>query len=66
MAAMMAGTYTGGGVNFVAMSEAFKASGELVSTATVADNLLMALFFCINSSSQYELLFKKILSSDNR
>ena len=47
MAAMMTGTYTGGGVNFVAMADAFKASGELVSTATVADNLLMALYFFI-------------------
>lgn len=47
MAAMMTGTYTGGGVNFVAMADAFNASGELVSTATVADNLLMALYFFI-------------------
>lgn len=47
MAAMMTGTYTGGGVNFVAMSDAFDASGQLVSTATVADNLLMALYFFI-------------------
>jgi uncharacterized membrane protein len=46
-AAMMVGTYTGGSVNLVAMADAFKASGTLVSTAVVADNLLMALYFFV-------------------
>lgn len=45
--AMMAGSYIGGGVNFVAMSESFSAPGELVSAAVVADNLLMALYFFV-------------------
>lgn len=44
-AAMMVGTYTGGSVNLVAMADAFKADGTLVSTSVVADNLLMALYF---------------------
>jgi uncharacterized membrane protein len=45
--AMMAGSYTGGSVNFAAMAEAFEAPGELVSAAVVADNLLMALYFFV-------------------
>ena len=38
----MIGTYTGGSVNLVAMSDAFGVSGELVSASIVADNLIMA------------------------
>ena len=45
--AMMTGTYTGGSVNLVAMADAFNASGELVSTSVVADNLLMAFYFFV-------------------
>ncbi|MBF8983898.1 DUF819 domain-containing protein [Lutibacter sp. B2] len=45
--AMMAGSYTGGGVNFAAMAESFEAPGELVSAAVVSDNLLMALYFFV-------------------
>lgn len=45
--AMMVGTYTGGSVNLVAMADAFKADGTLVSTSVVADNLLMALYFFV-------------------
>ncbi len=47
VAAMMTGSYIGGSVNFVAMSEAFEVSGELVSASVVADNLLMALYFFV-------------------
>ena len=46
-AAMMVGTYSGGSINLVAMSDAFDASGELVSAAVVADNLLMVVFFMV-------------------
>ena len=42
---MFVGTYTGGSVNFVAMSQQYKVSGATVSAALVADNLLMALYF---------------------
>jgi len=42
---MMIGTYTGGSVNLVAMSDAYSVGGELVSSSVVADNLLMALYF---------------------
>ncbi len=47
VAAMMSASYIGGGVNFVAMADSFKAPGELVSAAIVADNLLMALYFFV-------------------
>ena len=47
IAAMMVGTYTGGSVNLVAMSDAFGASGDMVSSSVVADNLLMALYFFV-------------------
>lgn len=42
---MFVGTYTGGAVNFVSMSDSFKVPGKTVSAALVADNLLMALYF---------------------
>src|SRR5660398_125325 len=45
--AMMAGSYTGGSVNFAAMAETFQAPGELASAAVVSDNLLMALYFFV-------------------
>ena len=44
---MMTGPYIGGGVNFVAMADSFTVPGELVSALVVADNLNMALYFCI-------------------
>lgn len=47
IAAVMTGSYIGGGVNFVALSDAFKVPGELISAATVADNLVMALYFFV-------------------
>lgn len=45
MSAMMTGSYIGGGVNFAAMAESFGAGEEWISALTVADNLLMALYF---------------------
>lgn len=47
VAAMMSGSYIGGGVNFAAMASSFEVPGELVSAAVVADNLLMALYFFV-------------------
>ena len=43
-AAMMTGSYIGGGVNFAALTSEFDA-GEIAGSLTVADNLLMALYF---------------------
>ena len=47
IAGMMVGSYIGGGVNFVAVSSAFEIPKELISAATVADNLLMVFYFLI-------------------
>ena len=44
VAAMMTGSYSGGGVNFAALALEFDV-GEIKASATVADNLLMALYF---------------------
>lgn len=45
--AMMTGSYTGGGVNFAAMASKFNTPSDMVSATTVADNMLMALFFLV-------------------
>lgn len=47
VAAMFSGSYVGGSVNLAAMADSFSASGELVSAAVIADNLLMALYFFV-------------------
>lgn len=47
MAAMMTGSYIGGGVNFAAMAESFGTGEEWISALTVADNLLMAVYFFV-------------------
>ena len=44
VAAMMTGSYIGGGVNFAALAAEFEV-GEIKAATTVADNLLMALYF---------------------
>lgn len=44
VAAMMTGSYIGGGVNFAALAAEFDV-GEIKAATTVADNLLMALYF---------------------
>ncbi|MCR4431302.1 MAG: DUF819 family protein [Tepidanaerobacteraceae bacterium] len=59
VAGMMTGSYIGGGVNFAAMSAAFKASGEVVSATTVADNLNMALYFFVLLAIPGITYFKK-------
>ena len=46
VASMMTGSYIGGGVNFSAMAIAHGLNGtDVAAAATVADNLLMALYF---------------------
>jgi uncharacterized membrane protein len=45
--AMLSASYVGGGVNFAAMAAKFEAPGEMVSSAVVADNLMMAIYFII-------------------
>ncbi len=47
IAAMITGSYIGGSVNLAALSSSFSVSGTMVSATTVADNLLMALYFFV-------------------
>lgn len=47
LAGVFTGTYIGGTVNFAALGAAFDVSGDMMSAATVADNLLMALYFFV-------------------
>ena len=47
VAAMMTGSYIGGGVNFAAMASNYAAGTDLTAAATVADNLLMAIYFFV-------------------
>ena len=48
VASMMTGSYIGGGVNFAAMSAQHGLQGtDVAAAATVADNLLMALYFFV-------------------
>ena len=44
---MMTGSYIGGGVNFAAMASQYAAGEDLTAAATVADNLLMAIYFFV-------------------
>ena len=46
-AAMMTGSYIGGGVNFTALASAFHVSPNVISSTTVADNLNMAVYFLV-------------------
>ena len=47
VAAMMTGSYIGGGVNFAALASQFNVQGTTIGATTVADNLLMALYFFV-------------------
>lgn len=47
VAAMMTGSYIGGGVNFAALSGAFEVPGETIAATTVADNMLMTCYFFV-------------------
>ncbi len=47
VAAMMTGSYIGGGVNFVALADVFKPHSTIISSTIVADNLNMAIYFLI-------------------
>lgn len=47
LSAVFTGSYIGGTVNLAALAAAFDVSGEMISAATVADNLLMVLYFFV-------------------
>ena len=57
--AMMTGSYIGGGVNFTALSDAFKVDQSLKASATVADNLNMAIYFMVLLAVAGSLWFRK-------
>lgn len=57
--AMLAGSYTGGGVNFAAMATRFEVDGGTVSSTVVADNLLMAVYFLVLIAVPAAGFFKK-------
>lgn len=59
VAAMMTGSYIGGGVNFTAVADAFHVDGTLISSATVADNLNMAIYFMILIGIASSVWFRK-------
>lgn len=59
VAAMMTGSYIGGGVNFTAIADAFHVSGGLISATTVADNLNMAVYLMILLGIASSSFFKK-------
>lgn len=56
---MMTGSYIGGGVNFVALSQVFDLDKTMVSATTVADNFNMAIYFVILSALPNIGFFKK-------
>lgn len=47
VSAMMTGSYIGGSVNFAAMADSFSASDSVVSSAVVADNLMMVVYILV-------------------
>ena len=57
---MFVGTYTGGSVNFIAMSEQYSVPGKTVSAALVADNLLMALYVFVLISLPSMAIIKQL------
>ena len=58
-AAMMTGSYIGGGVNFTALADAFKVDATLKASTTVADNLNMAIYFLVLLAIASSAWFRK-------
>ncbi|MBW4829193.1 MAG: DUF819 family protein [Clostridiaceae bacterium] len=59
VATIMTGSYIGGGVNFVALSDAFNVPSEIIAATTIADNVLMALYFFVLLSIPSMAFFRK-------
>ncbi len=59
LAGAFTGTYIGGSANFAALSAAFDVSGEMMSAAVVADNLLMVLYFFVLIAMPSMAFFRK-------
>ena len=58
-AAMMTGSYIGGGVNFSALAAAFHVDATMKASTTVADNLNMAIYFLVLLSIAGSVWFRK-------
>ena len=59
VASIMTGSYIGGGVNFAAMASQYAAGADVTASATVADNLLMAVYFFILIAISGSVFFRK-------
>lgn len=59
---VMTGSYIGGGVNFVALSDAFNVPSQIIAATTIADNLLMAIYFFVLLSIPSISFFRKHFS----
>lgn len=59
IAGMMTGSYIGGGVNFVALTQVFDLDKSMISATTVADNFNMAIYFVILSALPNIGFFRK-------
>ena len=57
--AMISGSYIGGSINLAAMKAAFNVSPEMTSSAIVADNFLMAIYFFALMAIPNMLFFRK-------
>lgn len=62
VAAMMTGSYIGGGVNFVAMAAVFEPAQNTINSLVIADNLNMALYLMILMAIPGALIFKKLFT----
>ena len=62
IAAMMTGSYIGGSVNFASLASYYDAPHEITAAATVADNMLMAIYFfvllAISSSKVFQSIYR--------
>lgn len=59
VATIMTGSYIGGGVNFVALSDAFNVPSDIIAATTISDNLLMVLYFFVLLSLPSMAFFRK-------
>lgn len=62
IAGVFTGSYIGGTVNLAALSASFNVSGKMISAATVADNLLMVLYFFVLITMPSMKFFRKHFS----
>ncbi len=63
ISSMMTGSYIGGGINFVALSDSLKVPADLISATVVADNLMTVITMVTLISIPSILFFRKIFPS---